>query len=233
VGPYFESVWQALQDPGNAIYNVTYALLLLSVLMRNLSWLRIIAIGSGLAKLGYRFYTGTNPMESFWESVLVIVNVGQLALVWWDNRKRRWRPEEAQFLSTFTPPLPYSAAADLLRSGHWHEAPDGAQLTKEGEPVEALSYISSGQVRIEAGGRAVATCSVGDYLGEMTWDTGKPATGTAVAVGPVLYLSFSRASLDAAMQHRPVLRYALQTTFNRNLVDKLVRANTAMRPATA
>ena len=126
---YLELVWTAVRDPTNVIYNLTYVLLLLSVLMRNLSWLRVIAIGSSLAKIGYQLFTQTNPMESFWESVLVLVNVAQLALVWWDNRRRGWSAAEKQFLSTFDPPLPHSAAAKLLKSGFWHEAPAGVTST--------------------------------------------------------------------------------------------------------
>ena len=222
---YLELVWTAVRDPTNAIYNLTYVLLLLSVLMRNLSWLRILAIGSGLAKIGYQFYTQSNAMESFWESILVVVNVAQLLLVWWDNRRRRWTPAERLFLETFNPALPHSAAATLLRSGFWHEAPDGTSIIEEGQTVNALLYLSKGTVRIEVGASAVGECSTGDFLGEMTWQSGKPATATAITAGPVLYLRFGRDNLERAMKQRPVLQYALQTSFNSNLIDKIVRSN--------
>lgn len=222
---YLESVWQAAQNPNNAIYNVTYALLVLSVLMRNLSWLRVIAIGSSLAKIAYHFFTQTNPIESFWESVLVLVNVTQLVIIWWDNRKRGWTARQKQFLSNFDPPLPHSAAATLLRSGFWHEAPAGVKIIEEAQPVSALLYVSSGEVNIEVGGSTVGQCSTGDFLGEMTWQSGKPATATAITAGPVLYLRFGRDSLERAMKQRPVLQYALQTSFNKNLIDKIVRSN--------
>lgn len=225
MSPYFETVWQAVQDPSNAVYNLTYLLLLLSVMMRNISWLRILAIGSGLAKIGFQLATNTNAMESFWESILVLVNVMQLVIIWWDNRKRSWTTAQKEFLSNFDPPLPHSAAATLLRSGFWHEAPAGVKIIEEAQPVSALLYVSSGEVNIEVGGSTVGQCSTGDFLGEMTWQSGKPATATAITAGPVLYLRFGRDSLERAMNQRPVLQYALQTSFNKNLIDKIVRSN--------
>ncbi len=222
---YFETVWQAVQNPSNAVYNLTYLLLLLSVMMRNISWLRVLAIGSGLAKIGFQLATNTNAMESFWESVLVLVNVLQLVIIWWDNRRRGWTARQKQFLSNFDPPLPHSAAATLLRSGFWHEAPAGVKIIEEGQPVSALLYVSAGAVNIEVGGGTVGQCSTGDFLGEMTWQSGNPATATAIAAETVLYLRFGRDSLERAMKQRPVLQYALQTSFNKNLIDKIVRSN--------
>ncbi len=223
---FFEVFIRTFEEPRFELEHVTYLLLVLSMLMRRIAWLRVIAICSSIAQVNHALlYEDGNPVVLFWEVTLTLVNLGQLAFMWWENRKRRWSSEEAQFIATFDPPLPPVAAAALIRSGYWHDAPEGSWLTVEGKPVDGLIYIAEGQVRIEAGGRSVATCSVGDFLGEMTWQSGKPATGTAVAVGPVRYFRFERSALEKAMKARPVLRFALQTSFNRNLIEKLVRTN--------
>jgi CRP-like cAMP-binding protein len=200
--------------------------------MRNIAWLRTIAVASGLTKIVAQQFYSFDPIDVFWESLLITINLGQLALIWWDNRQRVFSPAARQFLSTFDPKLPNAAAAALLSVGYWHEAPAGSFLTVQGKPVDGLIYLSAGHVRIESGGRAVASCSVGDFLGEMTWQSGKPATGTAVAEDEVRYLRFERHRLEKLLAERPVLQYALQTSFNRNLIAKLERTNTTA-PATA
>lgn len=225
---YLTALAHSWDTTDNIIRNVTYALLLLSVLMRDISWLRTFAIASGTGRIIFE-----DPVTAFWEMLLVSVNIGQLALIWWDNRKRNFSPATQQFLSTFEPRLPNASAAALVKAGYWHEAPLGAMLTTQGQAVDALLYISSGEVRIEVNGNAVGVCSTGDFLGEMTWQSGNPATATTIAATSVKYFRFERKRLQKLLKRRPELMFALQTSFNRNLVDKLVRSNEAARAAVA
>ena len=220
-----EGLAVSFSDPVHLFGHFTYALLILSMLMRNLAWLRVLAVASGIAKIVYRQFMVFDPVSVAWEVAFVAVNLGQLALMWWENRERSWLPHEREFLATFDPTLPPGTARTLLGSGVWHEVPTDAVLTVQGQPVDTLLYIASGVVRIDSGGRAVAHCGPGDFLGEMTWQSRAPATGTAVSEGPVMYLRFDRARLQAAMKKRPLLKFALQSSFNRNLIDKLARSN--------
>ena len=116
-------------------------------------------------------------------------------------------------------------ARALVRAGTWTDIAPETVLTREGEPVAALVFISSGTVRIERGGRIVGTCMRGDFLGEMTYLSGKAATATAIAAEPVRILRFDRRRLEIVQRSRPVLRMALQASFNRNLIAKLQRSN--------
>lgn len=216
---------RSFNEAGFALEHLTYLLLVLSMAMRRIVWLRVIAIASSAVQITHAILFEYDPVVIFWDSMLAMVNLGQLALMAWENRRRNWSDETRRFVASFTPQLAEAAAARLMQAGFWHEGPAGAMLTVEGQPVKGLLYISAGTVRIEAGGKAVATCGAGDFLGEMTWQSGKPATGTAIAEGTVRYLRFERSKLEAALKARPELRFALQTSFNRNLIEKLVRAN--------
>lgn len=222
---------KSIEDPVLMFGHFTYALLIISMLMRNIVWLRVLAVGSGVAKIVYRQFFVYDPVSVLWEAVFVLVNLSQLFIMAWENRRRRMRPEEQTFIDMFKPQLPHAAAAALLGAGVWKDIEDGASLTREGEPVDALIYIAFGAVRIEAGGRVVAACGAGDFLGEMTWRTSAPATGTAVADGPVRCLYLGRAPLEAALRKRPVLGFAIESGINRNLIDKLVRSNKAKAAA--
>lgn len=230
---FIDRISKSFDSPGDLFGHFAQFLLVLSMVMRNITYLRGVSIASGIANVAYQNFFDYNPIIAFWEVIFVLVNIGQLALIWWENRERHLTPEEAQFRSTFQPPLQPASFAALLRSGYWHEAPAGSSLTVEGQPVRALLYVSDGNVRIEAGGRPVASCSTGDFIGEMTWQTGKPATGTAIADGAVRYLRFEREHLEKAMERRPELKFALQTSFNRNLIEKLVRTNQTAAPRPA
>ena len=219
-----------LTDPGHLFGHLTYALLILSVLMRKMVWLRTLAVASGVTKIIYRTVFVFDPISILWETLFVLVNVGQLLLIWWENRAPSYTPEEQHFIDVIGPSLPPATARRLLRSGKWMDAAAGEKLTVEGERVQALTFISSGQVQIARNGVTVGACGPGDFLGEMTYASGRAATATAITTEPARLLSFERRALEAAQSSRPMLRIALQASFNRNLIDKLLRSNEALAP---
>lgn len=67
----------------------------------------------------------------------------------------------------------------------------------------------------------------------MTYTSRRAATATTVAEVPTRILSFPREALEQALQKRPILRYVLQASFNRNLIDKLLRSTSAHTQAVA
>ena len=216
-----------LENPGVLLGNFTYILIAASVLMRDIAWLRALAIFGGLAKIAYRTFYVYDPTSIVWETVFVFINLAQLILIWWENRTPHYSDEETHFVETVVPGLSHAAAQALLASGKWDDVPAGTRLTVAGQRVEALIFISRGRVRIESDGVVVGTCAAGDFLGEMTYASGKAATATAIANEPVRVLRFARTALEKAQHERPVLKLALQASFNRNLIDKLMRANQA------
>ena len=205
--------------------NLTYVVQLSSLLMRNIAWLRLLAIAAGVIKIIYRLFFVPDPVSVFWESTFLVVNLGQLALIWWENRPPTFTAEEQYFIDVVVPDLAAPDARILLNGGNWVDLPEGAEVTTEGKRLDALIFIAAGEVRIERGGVAIAACGPGDFLGEMTYASGNPATATSIAVGPLRCLRFERAALDKAQARRPVLRMALHASFNRNLIEKLLRSS--------
>jgi CRP-like cAMP-binding protein len=68
-------------------------------------------------------------------------------------------------------------------------------------------------------------CGPGDYIGELSYLSGKPASATAVVVKPARVLAFEQAKLNAAIKTDASLRRTLESALNRNLAGKLVRSN--------
>ncbi|MEI9900689.1 MAG: cyclic nucleotide-binding domain-containing protein [Hyphomicrobium sp.] len=223
-----DAVWReigaSLSDPGALFGHFTYLLLIVSMLMRTIVWLRLFATAAGIAKIVYRTWFVFDPVSILWESLFVLVNIGELLLIWWQNRPPTLNSEERGLVDTVAPKLSASAVRALIRQARWRNAAAGEALTRQGVAVGGLIYIAAGEVDIEAGGRRIGGCGPGDYLGEMTWADGAPATATAIARGPVRYAWFDRAALGPALRKREVLRYALQASISRNLIDKLRRA---------
>lgn len=71
----------------------------------------------------------------------------------------------------------------------------------------------------------MAICGPGDYVGELSFLSGKAATVTAMVVKPTRAVVFDQARLNAAVAGDALLRRTLDSALNRNLAGKLTRSN--------
>lgn len=221
----FSELLDGITDPVILFGHFTYLLLIVSMLMRRMVWLRSIAVASGVAKIIYRSYFVIDPVSAVWETIFVAVNLGQLVLIWYYERHHKFAEDERHFVGSMPPGIERRAVKRILEVCEVREVAAGATLTVEGEPVQALMYVASGVATIERAGVVVAACGPGDYIGEMSFLTGRSASATARAVKSVRVLAFDQAKLRKAIETDIGVRRAMESSLNLNLVGKLTRAN--------
>ena len=216
---------------GALVGHAGYVLLILSMLMTQMLWLRIIAIGAGILQALYYGIWLSDPVGTFWESIFVLTNVGQIAYIAYRNRMARFTPDERAFYEIAIPTLEPADAHKLLRAGRWLTAEPGTTLTREGEIAADLVFVVSGDVDIEVAGRNVGHCGPGSFVGEISVSTGSPASASAVVRTPVRYLAFERKFVASALDKRGEIGQALELAFRHGLRDKLLRTNVAVATA--
>jgi hypothetical protein len=222
-----------LTDPVILFGHFTYLLLIVSMLMRRMVALRLFAVASGLAKIVYRAFFVLDPVSVLWETIFVLVNIVQLVIIWYYEYHHRFSEEHEHFARNMPVDTDRGALKRLLDLSELNRfAPDDV-LTREGEKVTRLFYLADGIVKIEHGGRVVAICGPGDYIGELSYLSGGAASATAVVVKPTRVLAFEQAKLAAAIKSDATLRRTLESALNRNLAGKLMRANEAGAGSTA
>lgn len=230
----FDQLLTGLTNPVILFGHLTYFLLIVSMLMRRMVWLRSFAVASGIAKIVYRTFFVFDPVSVLWETVFVLVNIGQLLVIWYYERHHRFSDDERHFVDSMPPSVERRALKRLLTFASVREVPADEVLVREGEVVKDLLYVADGVARIESGGRIIAVCGPGDYLGEMSFLSGEPATATVIAAKPMRVLAFDQQRLHVAVASDAGIHRAMEAGLNRNLVGKLVRANTArVAPASA
>lgn len=219
--PFLADLW----SPHFAWAHWPYALLVLSMLMRDIVWLRAIAIVAGVSRIFIRAAILYDPVTVLWETALVLINVGQLLLIWWDKGHSHSNDDEALLAGTIMPGQSGRAVRRLMQLATWRSVEEGEVLLQEGVTVKDLLFVADGAARIEKGGALVAICSRGDFVGEMGFVSGNLATATVIADRPMRLASFDTLALKATLAADKDLRYALEASFNRNLIGKLSRAN--------
>lgn len=220
-----------LVDPHFAWVHWPYALLVISMLMRRMVWLRAIAIVAGVSRIIIRSTILYDPVTVVWETALVLINVGQLLLIWWDKGHAHSNEHEALLATTILPGQSGRGVKRLMQLARWRSVEAGTVLLTEGQSVSELLFVTDGAARIEKNGNLVAICSRGDFVGEMGFVSGSTATATVVADRPMQLASFDAAALKSRLADDNDLRHALEASFNRNLIGKLSRSGPS--PATA
>ncbi|SFZ81724.1 Cyclic nucleotide-binding domain-containing protein [Devosia enhydra] len=213
-----------LFDPGKALTHIPYMLLVVSMLMRDMSWLRAFAITAGVIRIFNRSFVDQDFIVAFWETALVGINVGQLMVLWYYAKRARFSEEEKMLISNLDPSVSRRTVRRLLRLGEWRNVEGDTVLIEEGRPVANLVFVAEGVAQIERGERIVAVCGPGDFLGEMSFVSGKPANATVRTARPGRILSFPQSSLRHAMRNDEELRQAVESGLNRNLVGKLAKS---------
>jgi CRP-like cAMP-binding protein len=223
----FEDFMARMMDPSHLLTHLPYALLVISMLMNDMGWLRAIAIGAGVIRIINRAFFEIDPIIVFWEVIFVGVNVVQLLILWYYAKRHRFSEDEQRLASIMPASIDRRTIRRLLRLARLRHAAEGQELTHEGRPVTELVFIADGVMQIEQGGRIVGVCGPGDFVGEMSFVTGAPASATAIAAKPMRYLAFEQTRLRAAIEADNELRQALDASLNHNLVGKLQKANAA------
>ena len=210
---------------GGLVGHTAFLLLVISMMMRNLTTLRILVIISTLFAIAYDGIWLSDPVGVFWETLLVLVNIVQLSIIYFENRRARFSDEESEFIAQKLPNLEKGFCRRLLNQGLWISGEKGAELTQQGEPVKHLIYLADGEAVIHSGGKAVATCTKGSFIGEMTVLNAEPATGTAILDQSSRYWMIEADALRKLTKSKPEIGEALNAAFTIGLKDKLQRSN--------
>lgn len=223
-----ELTLESAMSPGALVGHAGYVLLILSMLMTRMVWLRVLAIGAGILQALYYGIWLHDPVGTFWETLFTLTNVGQLGVIYYRNRIARFTADERAFYETAVPTLDPGEARRLLHAGKWLTAPAGTVLAVEGQPVPQLAFIVDGTVDIKVAGRNVAEVGRNAFIGEISVSTGGPATATAEARTQIRYLAFDAPFLRKMLDNSDEIGRAVELAFRAGLRDKLVRANVAM-----
>ena len=217
-----ELTFESAFSTGGMVGNASYILLILSMAMRDMFWLRILAIFSGLTGIAYDAFWLSNPVGIFWESLFTLTNLVQWLWLVYEKRKQRLTGAESLLKSRLFAGLSDSEFRQLLDHAEYEQFPLGKVIIHQGQIVSALYLINSGQVEIAVNGNPVSCCLDGDYLGEIAYLTGTQATATATASSDVELIRFDRTALAGLIKNSEALGARINTMISENLAKKLV-----------
>jgi hypothetical protein len=222
------SLWLTEVFASETLYrHAALFLVVVALAMPTISLVRWMALVAGVTGAVLATLVASDPIGFFWWGLLVIV---ALVRIVFGVSRRPGRPlntEERIFSENAVPTLSPGQVRRLLDVGRWREVVAGTTLTRAGDPVRELGFITRGQVDIVVDGKKVAECGPGNLIGEIGMSTGEPATATAVCATPVRYLSFEAQRLYRLLDGHVDLQDAVELAIDKSLREKLHRSNVA------
>lgn len=206
-----------------------YGLMLCALAARDILWLRgTLVLAQGLLAV-YASRLGVWSIAT-WNVVFVLINITWVVKI---LRERRavTLPEELRLLHerhffALTPP-------EFLR--WWQqgrrEIVRGDRLTTRDTFPEALVFVLSGRVRVTREGSHLVDLSAGQFVGEMSLITGKPATADAEVMGEAEIVRWPLADLQALRRRDPAVWTRVQSVVGQDLVAKISAAAASGRAA--
>lgn len=220
-----ELTLESAMSTGALVGHLSYLLLVVSMIMRVMWVLRVLVILSAFAAIAYDMIWLKDPVGVFWESLLVLVNIVQLSVTYFQNRGQKFDTLESSFVHSAFPGLSNTLKRKILRHGEWEVVGVGTELTRAGEPVRHLIYLAEGEAEITVGGHVVGYCRTGDLIGELTVLSAKPATGTAITMGLTRCWTIPGDVLRKLVASNDEISQAVQACFHLSMLSKLVAAN--------
>jgi CRP-like cAMP-binding protein len=217
-------IWEFFLSPEALARQVGLLLVVVALAMPTIGTVRAVSLLAGVVGIILAIVV-KDPVGLFWGGLLAAVVLVRMAVARGRGFGGRLNAEEQMFHEKVVPSLNASQVRQLVAIGRWRDVAAGTTLTRAGEAVEELAFVTRGQVDIIVDGKRVAEVAPGSLVGEIGMSTGDPATATAVCATPVRYLGFEARRLYRLLDAHVDLQDAIELAIERSLRDKLHRSN--------
>jgi CRP-like cAMP-binding protein len=170
-----------------------------------------------------------NPFSAFIEISWLLLSLFGIARLYLLTRGLTFTDEERRFLDAALPGLSRLSARRFLSRGEWQDLAPGTTLTREGAPVDRLTWIASGAASVTHGGTLVATIPEGLFVGELGVLSREPATATVTVTAPTRAFTIPAAPLAALVAKHSDLRLSLDAGIGADARRKILGANRRLR----
>lgn len=209
---------------GACVYLISYTLMQMGFLKGQsytYATLVIIAASCVLFSLGNAF----NMSAFIIQTSYIVISIVGMTRLFVTTRLVRFDTREQAFLDSKMPLLRPHLARKLLKKANWVTLTPGDKLAEQGKVLEQLTYVHHGQADVSVDGHSVGACGPDTYVGELTFNTGVPATATVTAVEPMQCLVFAAQAVKPLIRANPEIAMALSASFSSDARDKLLRRN--------
>lgn len=197
-------------------------LLLSAYSVRDILWLRLLAVASSVCAIPY-FLLQPTPLWAplGWSVLFVAINLFQSSRLFIERRPVKLTDEEESARRLAFEDLNPRKVLQVLSMGSWTTAQAGELLISRGKSPDVISLIVDGKVHVTRDGSVIGEMGPGNLVGSALFLSGIPSDVDAVAADSVRSVRWELETLDRYLTANPETRIIMQRHLARDLAGKL------------
>ena len=214
------------------IGHTTYVLLAISYLVRDIVWLRIIAIPASLCSMAFCYWGRDEPIWLIigWNCVFLVVNAYQLGAIRYSIHQSQGAPSFGRLWSQVSGEILLVDAVKLFRCAKPLSVAKTTRLLSRGSIGEKFYFLLDGTVTITLANGVGTSTDQACFLGEIGFLTSEPSTACIDAEAGAEFLVWDVARLKALLRASPTLHESLGRHLTRVLRGRLLDREEAVAP---
>lgn len=212
----------------DVVANTSYAILLVSYLMRDILWLRVLTVISLGFEIPYFYFRQAPLWDGIgWDVAFIAINVYWIARLVFDRRPVRFTAEQKRLWETALHRLHPRHARVLFKRGTPRAIAPNEIVLKQGDMSDELLLIAEGKVELRIHEEKVEELGPGHFIGSASFlerDLDFPMVTTIVAIEPTRVITWKEKELRALIDGDNQLSTAIEATLGLEIADLLKRA---------
>ena len=207
--------------------HLAFGLIAFSFLVKDILWLRVISTIASLFSVFYNYVIPPEPMwiPIGWNFVFVGVNLYHIAIIIYEKRPIKMAPKDKELYETLFKEMTPVEYLKISKVAQWQKYSSGEKLIRQGARVPDLILIYNGTVDVAVGSEKVAELKDGQFVGEMSFLTEKPATATCIIKHDTECLVWKQEEFKELLKRNPSLYFTIQSLLSAQVSSNLVKTN--------
>ena len=201
--------------------HLAFGLIAFSFIVKDILYLRLVSILASLFSVFYNYVIPVEPMwiPIGWNFVFVLLNLYHIAVLMYEKRPVKMNDKNAELYETLFKDMTPVEYLKVSKIAEWKMFKSGEIIIQEGMPVKDLHLIYNGTVDVVVKDKKVADLKDGQFVGEMSFLTEKPATATCVVRHNAELLVWRQREFKELLKRNPSLYYSIQSLLSTQLVS--------------
>jgi len=212
---------------GDLTGHLAFGLIALSFLVKDIFWLRLMSITASCFSIFYNYFIPIEPMmiAIFWNGVFIAVNLYHIAVLIYEKRPVKMSSKDKELYDTMFKSMSPVEFLKITKIAKWKKFKKGDEIIIQSKPVKDLHLIYNGTVDVIVGIEPVAELKDGQFVGEMSFLTEKPATATCIVKHDTECMVWDQEGFKDLLKRNPSLYFSIQSLLSAQVSDALVSKN--------
>ena len=204
--------------------HLAFGLIAFSFLVKDILYLRLVSILASLFSVFYNYVIPVEPMwiAVGWNFVFISLNLYHIAVLVYEKRPVHMSPKHKELYETMFKDLTPVEFLKITKIADWEHFKSGEVITQQKHKVPDLNLIYNGTVDVTVDGTKVAELKDGQFVGEMSFLTEKPATATCVVKHDSEVLVWKQQQFKELLKRNPSLYFTIQSLLSTQVSSALV-----------